>query len=68
MTFAISGATTASAATKYAVTFSSVYSQNGASFVYTGLTAGSTTFKLKYLRDPSGTASFQRRSISVVPL
>ena len=40
----------------------------GASFLYTGLNAGSTTFTAKYKRLTAGTASFSTRRIAVIPL
>ncbi len=41
--------------------------QMGDSFLMTGLTAGSTTFKMKY-RVTAGTGTFKNRRISVIPL
>lgn len=68
--FAISGASTVAAADGYAVIHSGhasgVQTQTGTSFVVTGLTSGSTTFKMKY-RASAGTATFANRRISVIP-
>lgn len=76
VSFAVSGATTISAADERSI---SAYHQaannniveTGAAFVVTGLTAGSNTFTLKFSAAGGGastTAYFERRSISVVDL
>jgi hypothetical protein len=72
VSFAVSGATTQAATDTYSlqvVTSNASLPQIGASgvFLLTGLTAGSTTFKMKYKVD-SGTGSFTNRRIAVVPL
>ena len=68
--FAISGATTRAAddavALQYSVWSSGIQTQAGAPFLVTGLTAGSTTFKMKY-RVAGGTGTFLNRRISVIP-
>lgn len=69
--FAISGATTTAAtdtmAIKYQPWTANAFGQYGASFLVTGLAAGSTTFKMKY-RATSNTGTFYNRRIAVVPL
>jgi hypothetical protein len=69
--FAISGATTVAAADTRAVMYQAYannsYGQLGCSWVVTGLTPGSTTFKMKY-RVNGNTGTFQNRQIGVVPL
>lgn len=71
MGFAISGATTVAASDNFAVSFQSAKAaaayQGSATFLVTGLTAGSNTFTAKY-RVSSGTGTFIRRKITVVPL
>lgn len=64
----ISGATTRAASDTTALKnpTTSVYGLSRTT-LFTGLTAGSTTFKLKY-KVGSGTGTFLNRSISVVPL
>jgi hypothetical protein len=42
--------------------------RGGAPFLLTGLTAGATTFKAKYLRLTGGTVTFSTRNIAVIPL
>lgn len=68
--FAISGASTIAAsdsmALQYSVWSSGIQTQAGAPFLVTGLTAGSTTFKMKY-RVAGGTGTFLNRRISVIP-
>lgn len=68
--FAMSGANTAAAsdtmALVYSVWSSGIQTQAGAPFLVTGLTAGSTTFKMKY-RVAGGTGTFLNRRISVIP-
>jgi len=71
MGFAISGATTLAASDEYAI-WNQSYDLNrsikvGATFLMTGLTPGSTTFKAKYRAD-SNQATISERHISVVPL
>lgn len=71
VSFAVSGANTISAsdinAFEYQAYTANSESQLGTSITLIGLTAGSTTFKMKY-RVSSGTASFKNRNISVLPL
>lgn len=68
--FAISGASTVAASDAYAIIHtghaSGIQTQTGSTFVVTGLTAGSTTFKMKY-KASAGTATFANRRISVIP-
>lgn len=68
MSYDISGANTASAADAYSVHMVGATTV-GASHtrLITGLTPGSTTFKLKY-KVSGGTGTFQYRRIAVVPL
>lgn len=73
MAFAISGATTRAAASPYEVFTQSTATSSpdnkiSYSVLVTGLTPGSTTFKLKYKIIVGGTGSFQKREISVIPL
>jgi hypothetical protein len=69
--FAISGATTVAAADTRALMYQAFannsYGQIGGSWVVTGLTPGSTTFKMKY-RVNGNTGTFENRQISVEPL
>lgn len=69
--FAISGATTRAAddttCIQAAGHSSGVQVQVGNAYVVTGLTAGSTTFKMKY-KVISGTGTFANRRIAVIPL
>jgi hypothetical protein len=69
--FAVSGASTVAADDSRHIFLQSATASNsaaiGASFLMTGLTAGATTFKMKYRVD-GGTGSFYRRTISVIPL
>lgn len=68
--FAASGTNTIAASDNQAVyiaTNVTVENQGSWVKVFTGLTPGSTTFKMKY-RAVAGTATFKNRSISVVPL
>lgn len=71
--FAASGANTIAAADTFAMIYGLPTTGAGeslsASFgrLFTGLTPGSTTFKMKY-RTSSGTATFANRSITVIPL
>lgn len=71
MSFAVSGATTLAANDTYAnflqVNASSQQYQQGVTQLVTGLTAGVNTFTAKY-KGVSGTATFDRRCISVVGL
>lgn len=68
--FAISGASTVAASDAYAIVHSGhasgVQTQTGSTFLVTGLTAGSTTFKMKY-RASAGTSTFANRRIAVIP-
>jgi hypothetical protein len=70
MSFAMSGANTAAAPTDDSTALNQVgndFQKASASFVLSGLTAGSTTFTAVYRTD-SGTATFRNRSIWVMPL
>lgn len=68
--FALSNGNTVAAADGYAIVLSGhasgVQTQVGVPFLLTGLTAGSTTFKMKY-RVSAGTGTFANRRISVIP-
>ncbi len=68
--FAVSGASTVAAADGYALIHSGhasgVQTQTGSSFMVTGLSSGSTTFKMKY-KVSAGTGTFANRRISVIP-
>lgn len=68
--FALSGANTVAASDAYCIQAvchaGGVYMQTGSTFMMTGLTAGSTTFKMKY-KTNTGTATFANRRISVIP-
>lgn len=70
MGYAISGANTVAVsdakALQYQCPASNVGGSFGATFVETGLAAGSTTFKLKY-KASGGTPTFSNRRIAVVP-
>lgn len=74
--FAISGATTQAAADNFSVELqgyaANAEGRKGCSFLLTGLTPGSTTFKMKYKVETggsgAGTGTFKDRRISVVPL
>lgn len=69
VTFAVSGATTiAGNGVRYGLTITPNYIQSGASWLVTGLNPGSNTFKMKYGADATGTVTFMRRTISVIPL
>ena len=69
--FAISGATTQAATDTLALQYqpwtASAFGQYGATFLVTGLSAGSNTFSMKY-RVTSNTGTFLNRRIAVVPL
>ena len=68
--FAVSGATTVAASDTFAIQATghaaSIQMQTGTTFLVTGLTAGSNTFKMKY-RTSAGTATFANRRIVVIP-
>lgn len=68
--FAMSGANTMAASDAYSIYYAphaaSVMQQMGVSYLLTGLTAGSTTFKMKY-KSGGGTATFFYRRIAVIP-
>jgi CRP-like cAMP-binding protein len=66
VSFAMSGANTQAASDTNA-SIAAGTSRQGAPILLTGLTAGSTTFKLKY-RVASGTGTFLDRRIAVIPL
>ena len=68
MSFAVSGASTQAASDNNAKVTSTTSGQQGSTAtIVTGLTPGTTTFTSKY-KAASGTGSFLRRTISVVPL
>lgn len=72
MSYAISGATTRAADDAHSILFCNQYQASpaafGATFLETGLTAGSTTFKLKYKSsNGAGTQTFSNRRIAVIP-
>ena len=68
MSFAVSGATTLAAADAFAVGMEGTNGcRVGTMELVTGLTAGTNTFTAKY-RTISGTATFQARRLTVVPL
>lgn len=69
MSYAISGANTASPVDEKGVRNDNAAYQGGMTAVslLTGLTAGSTTFTCKY-KTASGTANFYNRTIIVIPL
>jgi hypothetical protein len=65
--YAISGATTLAAADDRSVNHSSNQGMRwGATFLETGLTAGSNTFTMRY-RVTAGTGTFSARRIGVIP-
>lgn len=70
--FAMSGANTAAANDNYvAVNKNATANQEitvGNAVLVTGLAAGSTTFKLKYKTNGTGTGTFYTRRIQVIPL
>jgi hypothetical protein len=70
VSFLYSGANTLSAVTtRYLISNASTVNMRlGATFLITGLTAGSTTFKMKYFSTTGVTGSFQDRQITAVPL
>lgn len=71
MSFAVSGANTISASDAMsAVGYFNVglYCNLNGTFLLTGLTPGSTTFKLKYRSGSASATRFQFRRISVIPL
>ena len=70
--YAVSGANTASAADTKAINFAQqyglAYGAYGVTFLETGLTAGSTTFKMKYhVTNGSYAGTFSNRRIAVIP-
>lgn len=71
MAFAVSGASTVAAADTQSLAFTSPVggggNRSGASFLLTGLAAGSTTFTAKY-RAGSNTGTWQDRQVVVTPL
>lgn len=72
MGFAVSGATTVAAADDFALAFTSPVGgggiRHGASWLVTGLNAGSTTFTAKYKISVSGTGTWTDRKLTVTPL
>ena len=74
-TFAVSGATTVSAATignswqTYAtVSGANGWANNNGTYIYNGLTAGSNTFTLNHYHYGTGTTTVGYRMLAVVPL
>lgn len=67
VSYAASGANTISASDNYSIGEQNFTQLGGGGFLVTGLTAGSTIFKMKY-RCSSGTGTFGYRRITVVPL
>lgn len=71
MSVQVSGASTSAASTNtsliYESSASADISQMSFVFPISGLTAGSNTFTTKYRADPSGTATFLRRNLIVLP-
>lgn len=71
VSFVASGANTIAASDIYALEYqaygSTTGNRSGATHLLTGLTSGSTTFKMKY-KVNSGTGTFQDRRIAAVPL
>lgn len=59
---AVSGANTIASTDNYYLRSAGANAGSGRTYVFTGLTPGSTTFKMQY-RSTSGTANFQRRTI-----
>ena len=72
--FAASGANTIAASGQKSIDYqiatasANTSVQFGATFLLTGLAAGSTTFKMKYVMSVAGIAHFFNRQIAVVPL
>ncbi len=68
---AVSGASTVAASDNWCLLFdgnaANQFSRAGTTHVFTGLTAGTNTFTMKY-RAGSATATFQNREINVLPL
>lgn len=71
MSYAVSGANTSAAADAKSVSYqcavANVGGNFGSTFLETGLTAGSTTFKLKYRTLLGATGTFSNRRIAVIP-
>jgi hypothetical protein len=71
LSFALSGANTVAASDTTAIEYqafaANAFHQGGTAVLMTGLSPGSTTFKLKY-KVSAGTGSFSNRRISVIPL
>ena len=66
--FAVSGATTIAAIDAYSVGWTvSAAPMTSATYLLTGLTAGSNTFTLKY-KTNGGTSNFQNRHVTVVDM
>lgn len=68
VSFGVSGASTVSASDDSALFSNPANILTSKTELVTGLTAGSTTFKMKYKAGTAASKSFLRRSISVVPL
>ena len=71
MGYTISGATTRAVDDSRALNFETgsgtMYQSFGATFLETGLAAGSTTFKCKFRTTNAGTGTFTYRRIAVIP-
>lgn len=67
VSYDISGANTKAPDDTRALLQQNVLNASGACFLETGLTSGSTTFKMKY-KVSSGTGTFYYRHITVIPL
>ncbi len=68
MSFAVSGATTVAAADAEAVMQTGGQQQGSATYVVTGLTAGSNTFTAKYRSSAAAnTCHFSNRALIVTP-
>jgi hypothetical protein len=69
MSFALSGTNTQAASdARSLILLGNALQQSTASFVFSGLTPGSTTFTAQYKVSGSGTATFSNRSMWVIPL
>jgi hypothetical protein len=71
MSFDISGATTQTAIERYCISAyvpGQIYWQAGATYLVTGLTAGSNTFTAKYKTNGAGIVYFTDRTITVIDM
>jgi len=67
MAFAVSGATTSSASDTLAVSAGPSPEQMSATYLVTGLTAGSNTFTAKYRSSDGSSCQFSSRNVIVIP-